>query len=175
MIEVMFEGFPVQALIKCDPKRTGLVASVFLEAKDLLAAVRKVYEADYFLEDVTAIDAKEGYLAVYHFDHWDRPGRIALRVLIPHEAPTLPSIASIYQGAEWHERETMDFYGIIFDGNPNPVPLLLTPGMEGHPLRKEEGARASLADLITPGEILRSVPGFALVPAKEAGSAATGA
>lgn len=163
MIDVLFGTLKVQYLVQCDPAKTGLSWSVFLAVSDLLPAAKLLYRGEYFLEDVTAIDAKEGYLVVYHFDHMARPGRVAVRVLVPHEAPELPSIASVFQGAEWHERETSDFYGIVFAGNPNPVPLLLAPEMTEHPLQKDEAARAFLWDLFPPAEPLRSSADFTLL------------
>jgi NADH-quinone oxidoreductase subunit C len=173
MTETLFDNLTVQSLAKCDPAKTGLLWSVFLSPDDLLPAVKRLYAAEYFIEDLTAIDAREGYLLVYHFDHMGHPGRVALRVLVAHEAAELPSIADVFQGAEWHERETTDFYGITFRGNPNPVPLLLMPEMTGHPLQKDDGARACLADLLPAGEIVRSAPGFDLLTAKAESGAAT--
>jgi NADH-quinone oxidoreductase subunit C len=168
MSETLFDGLAVDCLAKCNPAKTGLAWSVFLSPSGLVAAVERLYRAEYCLEDITAIDAKEGYLTVYHFDRMDQPERVALRVLVPHEAPELPSIAGVFQGAEWHERETSDFYGIVFNGNPNPVPLLMPDDSSEHPLQKDEAARASLADLIPPGEILRSAEGFDLLTPKAA-------
>jgi NADH-quinone oxidoreductase subunit C len=163
MIDALFGVLRVQYLVKCDPAKTGLSWSVFLASSDLLPAAKLLYRSEYFLEDVTAIDAKEGYLLVYHFDHMARPGRVALRVLVSHETPEIPSISSVFQGAEWHERETTDFYGIAFSGNPNPVPLLLAPEMTEHPLQKADSARAFLWDLFPPSEPLRSTADFTLL------------
>jgi NADH-quinone oxidoreductase subunit C len=78
----------------------------------------------------------------------------------------------VFQGAEWHERETTDFYGITFAGNPNPIPLLLIPEMKGHPLQKDDGARALLTDLLPACEIVRAASGFDLLtPKAESGEA----
>lgn len=175
MIDKLFEGIDVLCLSKSDFAKTGLAWSVFLDKAHLIPAVKALYGAEYLLEDVTAIDAKEGYLVVYHFDHMVEPGRVALRVLIPHDVPEIPSIASVFQGAEWHERETTDFYGITFVGNPNPVPLLLPADMTGHPLQKEEAARTALAEFIAPGEILRSAADFKLFAAPAADGPETAA
>jgi NADH-quinone oxidoreductase subunit C len=163
MIDALFGVLRVQYLVRCDPAKTGLTWSVYLAPSDLLPAAKLLYRGGYFIEDITAIDAKEGYLAVYHFDHMDQPGRVAVRVLATREAPVLPSIASVFQGAEWHERETTDFYGIVFAGNPNPVPLLLAPEMTEHPLQKDDAARAFLWDLFPPAEPLRSTADFTLL------------
>lgn len=173
MIDKVLEGVEVLHLAKGDFAKTGLAWSVFLAKEQLIAAVKALYGAEYLLEDVTAIDAKEGYLVVYHFDHMATPGRVALRVLIPHDVPEIPSIAAVFQGAEWHERETTDFYGITFVGNPNPVPLLLPVEMKERPLRKSETARTSLAEFIAPGEVVRSSADFKLFAAPAADGAET--
>jgi NADH-quinone oxidoreductase subunit C len=49
----------------------------------------------------------------------------------------LPTLSEVWAGANWHERETFEMFGIVFDGHPNLVPLLLPDGFEGHPLRKD--------------------------------------
>lgn len=155
------------------PARTGLAWSAFLTADALPRAAALLLEAGWHLEDICGLDVREGLTAVYHFDRMAAPGRLAIRVLVDRDAPMLPSIADIHQGAEWHERETADFYGIAFTGNPNPAPLLLPEGMEGYPLLKDAAARAPLAALLAvPGRedtVLRKAEGFTLLePAEEA-------
>jgi NADH-quinone oxidoreductase subunit C len=49
----------------------------------------------------------------------------------------LPTLTSVWPGADWHEREAFEMFGIRFDGHPNLVPLLLPDGFDGHPLRKD--------------------------------------
>jgi NADH-quinone oxidoreductase subunit C len=60
-----------------------------------------------------------------------------LRTSVPRDAPRLPSLVHVFAGAAWHEREAAEMFGLVFDGHPNLVPLLLPDGFEGHPLRKE--------------------------------------
>ncbi|REF37139.1 NADH-quinone oxidoreductase subunit C [Thermasporomyces composti] len=62
---------------------------------------------------------------------------VLLRTRVPRDAARLPTATTVYAGADWHERETHEMFGIDFDGHPNLVPLLLPDGFEGHPLRKE--------------------------------------
>lgn len=52
------------------------------------------------------------------------------------ENPHAPSLVSVFPGADWHERETHDMFGIVFDGHPNLEPIYLPEGFVGHPLRK---------------------------------------
>jgi NADH-quinone oxidoreductase subunit C len=62
---------------------------------------------------------------------------LLLRTTVPRDQPHLPTATGIYRGANWHERETFEMFGVIFDEHPNLVPLLLPDGFEGHPLRKD--------------------------------------
>lgn len=55
----------------------------------------------------------------------------------PAQPGAIDSIAAIYPGADWTEREVHEMYGIGFDGNPNLRSLYLPSGFEGHPLRKD--------------------------------------
>ncbi|WP_420079931.1 NADH-quinone oxidoreductase subunit C [Streptomyces sp. JL4002] len=66
-----------------------------------------------------------------------RVRRLLLRTTVPHSAPSLPSAVAVYAGAEWHERETFEMFGIRFTDHPNLVHLLLPENFEGHPLRKD--------------------------------------
>ncbi|MEI7032342.1 NADH-quinone oxidoreductase subunit C [Streptomyces pratensis] len=66
-----------------------------------------------------------------------RVRRLMVRTTVPHEAAVLPTAVDVYAGAEWHERETHEMFGIAFEGHPHLVPLLLPEGFEGHPLRKD--------------------------------------
>ena len=135
------------AVLACAPG-AGQPESAFVRAKDVVRAAKALLKQGYFLEDLTGLDVAEGIAVVYHFDHMDKPGRATLRVLVPHDAATVPSIAAVYDGAEWHERETMDFFPVDFVGNPNPSRLLLPGEMEPGVLAKDAKARASLAALM---------------------------
>ncbi|MFF0556196.1 NADH-quinone oxidoreductase subunit C [Streptomyces sp. NPDC004266] len=65
------------------------------------------------------------------------PRRLLLRTTVPHEAAVLPTAIGVYAGAGWHERETHEMFGVVFEGHPHLVPLLLPENFEGHPLRKD--------------------------------------
>ena len=122
--------------------RTGQHAEFFLERGQILAAAALMLEREYFLEDIVGVDVLEGILVVYHFDRFDVAHRVALRLLIPHEDKRVQSIAGLYSGADWHERECHDFFGVIFEGHPNLRPLLLPDDLGRHPLLKERDRRS---------------------------------
>jgi len=63
--------------------------------------------------------------------------RIRVEVVAPDADPHVPSIVSIYPTADWHERETYDFFGIIFDGHPALTRIMMPDDWPGHPQRKD--------------------------------------
>ena len=147
------EGLPTACHAACDFEATGENLCVLLEPAWIKAAARRFYKQGYFIEDVTCLDMEEGFVVLYHFDHYDTPGRVTVRVVANRANPRVPSIADIYQGAEWHERECMDFYPVIFTGNPNPARLLLPDDMEEKPLVKEEKKRKPMLDIFRFSEL----------------------
>ncbi len=88
-----------------------------------------VNESPALLEDELEI--------VYDFNHYTSFCRLTVRVRVPRSNPQLPTISAIYPGADWHERETHDFFGIKFLGHPNLIPLLLPEDSDFHPLLKD--------------------------------------
>ena len=137
------------ALVLCrhDYKKTGLCFSAVFGPNMVSEIGRLHFQAGYFLEDLSAMQVKEGYLVTYHYDSAENPGRLAIRALAD-ERLSLTSLSGVYQGAEWHEREARDFLGLNFIGNPNPIPLLLPHDFPGPPpLRREEKDLAAMKDL----------------------------
>ncbi|MDF1576835.1 MAG: NADH-quinone oxidoreductase subunit C [Desulfobulbales bacterium] len=63
--------------------------------------------------------------------------RVAVRCRLDRANPELPTVSRLIPGANWHERETHDFFGIIFSGHPDLSPLLLPEDADFHPLRKD--------------------------------------
>jgi NADH-quinone oxidoreductase subunit C len=91
-----------------------------------------------FFDWLTGVDElDEGFSIVVHL--WSPAERhhVLLRTRVTRDAPVLPSATGVFRGANWHERETYEMFGVQFSGHPNLVPLLLPDGFEGNPLRKE--------------------------------------
>ncbi|MDR0548707.1 MAG: NADH-quinone oxidoreductase subunit C [Deltaproteobacteria bacterium] len=136
------------SLSRHDLAKEGLLASAFLPTKAILNCAKELKEANFSLLDLSALETQEGFVVTYHFDSLNEPGRLAFRALVPHKKPHLPSLYDVFQGAEWHERETADFFGLIFDQNPNLIPLLLADDHYGPPpLRKNPADLAPLKKL----------------------------
>ena len=95
------------------------------------------------LMDITAIDGAEGssprFTVVYHLLSTTRAGsyiRIAANCSDDVD-PVAPSVVSLWAGANWHERECFDMFGIKFEGHPDLRRILMWDGYPYHPLRKE--------------------------------------
>jgi len=63
--------------------------------------------------------------------------RIRLEVSVPDSSPHLPSLVELWAGNNWHERETFDMFGVIFDGHPGLTRILMPDDWIGHPQRKD--------------------------------------
>jgi NADH-quinone oxidoreductase subunit C len=75
--------------------------------------------------------------AVYHLLSMTYRRRIRLEVAVTVDDPHLPSVVSVYPTADWHERETWDFFGIVFDGHPGLTRIEMPDDWIGHPQRKD--------------------------------------
>ncbi|MBF0527756.1 MAG: NADH-quinone oxidoreductase subunit C [Deltaproteobacteria bacterium] len=125
-----------------DYAETGCQGSCFISAEHLRPAAKMLLDEEFFIEAISGVDLTEGLMIVYHFDRYDRPTRLALRVIVPHQAKNVPSIVDIFSGADWHERECFDFFGVDFEGHPNLKPLLLPDDLGFNPLIKDQGRRS---------------------------------
>lgn len=159
MIPTFLTSLGCLYLAREDHAKTGSAVLAVVETKDLVTMAEGFFAAGYYLEDISGLDVTEGAVSVYHFDHFDIPkGRVTVLALQPRDDATFLSIAGVYQGAEWHERETRDFYGYGYEGNPNLIPLLLPDNMaDVHPLAREEGQRAPLRTFFGAGGRTRDV------------------
>jgi NADH-quinone oxidoreductase subunit C len=115
---------PAQWTAALTAARDGLGAAFF----DWLAAVDELEDGFTVAAHVCACD-DSGPL---------RRGRgVILKTRVARDRPVLDSATPVYRGANWHEREASEMFGLDFAGHPGLAPLLLPDGFEGYPLRKE--------------------------------------
>jgi len=115
--------------------------------EDLLSVCEVLYNHPSlffdFLTCVTGIDngiEKNTLEVIYHFYSIPFQHQLVLIVILPRTTeplPSVPSIANIWQGANWHEREAAEMFGIHFENHPDLRKLLLPNDWQGFPLRKD--------------------------------------
>jgi NADH-quinone oxidoreductase subunit C len=74
---------------------------------------------------------------VYHLHSWTKNIRIRLKTYLPIDTPNVATISDLFICADWMERETYDFYGVIFEGHKNLKRILNEDSMDYFPMRKE--------------------------------------
>lgn len=127
-------------VIERDYKVHGYHLDAQVDPAQLLEAVAIIDKQEFFIESITGVDwIKENQLEiVYDFSRYDFDlCRVVIRTRVDRDNPVIPTITTIYDGANWHERETHDFFGIKFDGHPHLIPLLLPEDADFHPLLKD--------------------------------------
>jgi len=119
---------PVDPTIKVSPNHILEVAKFLRDDDDT--------QFDY-LSCLSGVDLKGKLAVVYQLFSMVKRHKITIRVEVPTESPTVPSVESIWRTANWHEREAFDLFGITFAGHPDLRRILLPYDWDGHPLRKD--------------------------------------
>ena len=119
--------------------------TVVVEREDLLDALAFFRDAPElrfdFLSSLTATDhpgVTPRYWVVYELKSVALRHRLRVKVGLAEDDVRMPSVTTMFPTANWHERETWDFYGIAFDGHPDLTRILLPDDWDGFPLRKTE-------------------------------------
>jgi len=86
---------------------------------------------------ISGVDRKDALEVVYHLCSIKKKHKITVKVTLPKEDARVPSLYPVFKGADWHERETAEMVGILFEGHPDPRHLLLMENFKGYPLRKD--------------------------------------
>lgn len=73
----------------------------------------------------------------YHLFSTKHHNRLRLKVLLSEDNPHVTTVTTLWKTADWHERETYDLFGVIFDGHPDLRRILLPSDFDGHALRKD--------------------------------------
>ena len=110
------------------------------ELAETLEGFRRELGLD-FLASLTATDwpgRDPRFWVVYELYSTGDKHRLRVKVGLSEDDPRVPSVTAAFPTANWHERETYDFFGIEFEGHPDLRRILLPDDWEGYPLRKTE-------------------------------------
>ena len=103
-------------------------------------------EQEFFLDFVTAVHVENALQVVYQFAHFDQACHINAKVITEND--TIETISDIFNGANWHERETHDFYGLKFKNHPDMRVLILDEDdFDLKPLLKNEKQLKTVGDI----------------------------
>lgn len=118
--------------------------AINVPAADIVAVLKYLRDecAFDFLTDLTAIDWAEGasprFTVVYHLYSTTQPGYLRVAADCTNDAePTIATVVPLWAGANWHERECFDMFGIKFVDHPDLRRILMWDEYPYHPLRKE--------------------------------------
>jgi NADH-quinone oxidoreductase subunit C len=130
---------PVQPV---DYSLKGYHLDVTVSPGQVVLAAEILDQNGFGLDAITGVDwiAQNELEVVYDYFHPLSPLRVAVRARVPRGHPELPTLSGVFPGANWHERETHDFFGIRFLGHPDLTPFLLPEDADYHPLRKDFNA-----------------------------------
>ena len=150
---------------KVDEFRGDLAISVSRDAwVKAVQTLRDHPELDYKLFlDICGVDYldkddhDDRYEVVFHAYSVSKKHHVRLKTSCPEGEPSVPTVAHLYKGANWFEREAWDLYGIVFDGHPKLERLLTHDDFVGHPMRKDYPT-AQRHVLKRPRELLLKVP-----------------
>ncbi len=113
---------------------------VSVAAENLLDVCTKLRNAespfDYF-SFMTAIDRGETFELVYRLRSFALNAEIFVTTSVPREKPEIDSVVPVWEGADWHERECYDLFGVTFRNHPDLRRILLPDDWDGYPLRKD--------------------------------------
>ena len=145
-------------------------ATLWIDQKNLVLVLKYIKTEMIFpynlLYDLTAIDERtrknrndqpiSDFTVVYHLTSFERNDDIRIKVALTTLHLSLPSITSIWESANWYEREVFDMFGINFEGHPRLTRILMPKSWEGYPLRKDHYTRATEQDPFFLTELMRT-------------------
>jgi len=131
-LEAQFPGSVVESsgnTIVIKPESTLQIASFLKNTPD--------FDFDY-VSFITAVDYNTYFELVYYLISLKHNHTLTLKTrCTDRENPSVPSVNSLWKGADYQEREVYDLMGIRFEGHPNLKRILLWEGFQGYPLRKD--------------------------------------
>ena len=131
---------PEIGILATDPARHGHHLDVLCRPDQVVEVARIMDGEGYFLESIAGVDwpDRQQFEVIYDYNRLGGEHcRVMVRTLVDRNQPLVPTITEVFPAADWHERETFDFYGIHFQDHPNLIRILLPEDADFYPLRKD--------------------------------------
>jgi NADH-quinone oxidoreductase subunit C len=116
-------SFPV-TVNRLDSSKRGYHLEVLLTPQIIRDFAQLMRRLDFYLVFVSAVHLDPDMEIIYQFANYHGPCRTLARAFAPIGG-AVPTISDVFHGANWHERETRDMFGVLFSGHPFLEPLLL--------------------------------------------------
>ena len=133
---------------------------VFLKKDDIISFM-EIMKSDSELNfnqlsSATVVDYKtykstnfnHRFEAIYHLFSLEKTHRIRVKVILNDSKPEVETLSSIWNSANWMEREAYDMFGVNYLNHPNMKRILLWEGYNGHPLRKEYPLKGNRGEML---------------------------
>lgn len=138
IVSIIRENFPDEITSVESPY--GFL-TVNLKADRIIEIIKFLYEKEkyQYLTTLCGIHYPENKTiqVMYQLHKLTENKRIRMKITLPEEKPSVPTLTNVFPAANWMERETYDFYGVIFEGHPNLIRILNVEEMTIFPMRKE--------------------------------------
>jgi NADH-quinone oxidoreductase subunit C len=125
-----------EKLAEADYAATGCHVRAEAQPDQMPKLAAAMLAQKFYLESLTALDLVESFEVVYHFASFFELCRLVVHVPLA-VGVEVPTISTVYPGADWYEREVWEMFGIIFAGHPNLKNLILPEDADFHPLLKD--------------------------------------
>jgi NADH-quinone oxidoreductase subunit C/D len=156
VISELGSKFGAQAILYQQFTKDG-ISTIWIERSSMITVLKYLkneIELPYkMLYDLTCIDERtrtrrvdqpdSDFTIIYHLTSFERNEDIRIKVSLKEKDLNIPSLTTIWESANWYEREVYDMFGINFNNHPRLTRILMTKTWQGHPLRKEHPARAT--------------------------------
>ena len=141
LIEKLQSRFADQVYNISEPKGLLTLETAKESILDILEFIKTDEQLAFiYLTDITAVhypELEKPYAVVYHVHSLVHNVRVRIKVFLEKDNPSIPSATSLWNGANWMERETFDFFGIDFAGHPDLRRILNMDDLGVFPMRKE--------------------------------------
>ena len=141
IIESLTQKFDATVQVIGEPHGLLCLVTSVENIQDVLSYLKNEESLRFnYLTDITGVhypEQEKSFAVVYHLHNLFQNVRVRIKVFLDRTDPTIPTATNLWKGANWMERETYDFYGIIFEGHPDLRRILNMDDLEVFPMRKE--------------------------------------